>query len=121
MKTGLLAFLILVWVIGVFLGATYEKAEGTDWPGTSEETTLDYLMSFKNVTYQQTIIGSMEIPLPNPEYMKTLGRVMLLDFEFMDGDWQLAQWVILSPLAIAALFSLIYAFIQLFQGFIPFT
>lgn len=121
MKPGLLSFLILVWIVGVFLGATYEKHEGPDWPGTKEESTLDYLMSFKNVTYQQTIIGSIEIPVPNPQYMKTLGRVMFLQFEFMEGDWQLAQWIILAPLAIAALFTLLYALMQLFQGFIPFT
>jgi len=124
MKPGLLAFLVLVWIVGVVLGSTYEKHEGPDWTGTEDgeaQTTLSYLMSWKNVTYQQTVVGSIELPLPNPEYISTLGRVMFLQFEFMSGSWVLAQWVILAPLAIAALFSVIYAFTQLLQGFIPFT
>ena len=124
LKGGVLAFLLLVWVVGIFLGASYEKKTGVDWPGSegSEgQTTLNYLMSAKNATHQHSLFGSIEMPLPNPEYFKTWLRVMTMQFEFMDGGWQIVQWLVLLPLAAAAIFVILFAMTQLLQGFIPFT
>jgi hypothetical protein len=123
MKTGLLAFLVLVWIVGALLGATYEKYDGPDWPTSEsgpEKTTMDYMTDWKNITHQQDI-GPFSMPTPNIEYFKTWGKVLTLQFDFLTGDYWLVYYIVFMPLAAAAILTIIAAFLELAQGFIPFT
>lgn len=122
MDSKWLAFFIFVWLIGMFLGATYEKHDtGLTWAGNVQENTLQYLLNYRNMTYQQTVFGAITLPFPSPEYFATWLRIAIMDFTFLNGDMEMVRWIVLLPIAIAGIASLIYAFVQLLQGFVPFT
>jgi hypothetical protein len=134
MNTKWLLFAVFVWIIGMIFGATFEKHTGDDWTGARDETTLEYLLDYKNITYSQSTFGDISFPMANAEYFSTLLRCMTFQFEFFEpydsnGDgtkdantWaQLVKWVIFVPFSIAIIFALIYSFVTLLQGFIPFT
>jgi len=125
MNNKWIAFAAFVWIIGMFLGSTFEQHTGTDWAGASDESTLEYLLDVKNITYQQDIVGGLAVPMFNTDYFSTMWKVMTFDFEFFSDDvypgMEIVRWIILLPIALAIAYGILYAFIQLLQGFIPFT
>jgi hypothetical protein len=121
LNTKWLAFFAFVWVIGIFLGATYEKHDtSTTWAGNTQNTTLEYLMDYQNVSYQQPVFGNVSMPMVNGDYFRTWFKVLTLRFDFTT-QYEMLYWILFAPLAIAGAFALIYGFVGLLQGFIPFS
>jgi hypothetical protein len=118
-------FLIAIYIIAMLLGCTFEASTGTGWAGTSEETTLEYLMNAKNIMYSQSDTGTWTFVVFNTEYFETLWGVMTFDFAFFDDDLypgtEMIRWIFFIPFAIGIAFGLSVLFIDLLQGFIPFT
>jgi hypothetical protein len=118
-------FLIALYIIAMFLGCTFEESTGTSWAGASEQNTLEYLMNFKNITYSQTDTGTWSFVGINTQYFNTIWGVLTFDFAFFDDDLypgsEMFRWIFFVPFAIGIAFGLAILFIDLLQGFIPFT
>lgn len=119
MQSKWLGFVIFVWVVCMFLGATFEKHTGATWEGATQESTLEYLMNVKHVVYQEDETGELRFVFVNQEYFETWLQVLTWDFTFLRGEgYEMVRWVFLTPFSIAAIAGLLYSFIQLMQGFI---
>lgn len=125
MNNKWVVFAVFVWIIGMFLGSTFEYHTDSDWVGADKETTLEYLLDAKNISYSQSDTGTWNFVGFNTEYFTTLWSVMTFDFTFFNDDvnsgTEMIRWIIFVPVAIGVIYGVLYAFIQLIQGFIPFT
>lgn len=112
-----LIFILFVYIVGMFLGATFEQhATAATWEGSSEGvTTLSYLMNVGNAVQQTSVLGVIPLPIPNGEYFSTLFEVLTWQFAFM-ADYDMVYWILMLPFAIAGIFSLIMLFIGTITG-----
>ena len=113
LRAGWLAMFLFVWLVGAFLGSTYDY-HNTDetWAGTgtggyeqSPITTLDYLMNISNVVQQNKIIGGISIPMPNGKYFDTAFKVATWRWSFLDG-YEMFYWIFCAPFAIMGIMSI---------------
>lgn len=120
LKAGWIAFFVFVWLIGAFLGSTFEYQNTKDtWAGTgsggyhtSPTSKLEYLMDIKNAVQQNTFLGAIPLPVPNADYFKTLGEVITWKFSFMynpDGTmaYGMIYYIIFVPFVLMGILSLI--------------
>ena len=115
---GILAF---IWLIGVILGATYEKMDSDAWNARVDETKMEYLLNYQNVTYEQNVFGTITFPLPNPDYFSTVLNIASFNFEFLQGEgYQFIRWL-LQIIGLMGVLAFIWSAVDLLQGFIPFT
>ena len=115
-------FLLFVWITLGFLGATLEQHTGTTWEGITNQTTLEYLLDMKNITYDQSATGIWSFVKLNPAYFGVILKCMTWDFDFMQTDiGEMVRWIIFIPFSIGMAAMFIFEFILLIQGFIPFT
>ena len=119
-----IGLIVFVWITLTFLGGTFEKhttATG-DWEGDTQETQLEYLMNVKNIVAQTSGVGEVNFVLYNEEYWDSLWQMITWDFTFLRGEgYEMIRWIVFLPVAGAIAYGLAYAFVQLMQGFIPFT
>jgi len=116
-----IGWLALIWLAGAILGGTYEEMSPTAWNVKVSETKMEYLLNFKNTTYQQSSFGVITFPLPNPEYFSTLLNVATMNFEFLqDEGYQFVRWG-LQTFALMGILAFLWSATELMQGFIPFT
>lgn len=116
MSNGWIAFVVSVWIVGALLGAAYDK----DWDQLSTNTTgyesgskLNYLMNFRNISYQSDSAGTQHFVGVNTEYFNTLGSVLTFDFGFFPDDMRWLHWMIFAPFGIAIVYGLIALFISI--------
>lgn len=121
MSAKWIGFTVLIWVVCMFLGATFEQhttGAGT-WEGVTQETTLEYLMNVKHITHQEDAVGELHFVFINTEYFATAWQIISWDFTFIRGEWyEIVRWVVLIPFSIAVAFGFLYMFITLLQGFL---
>ena len=116
------AFFVFIYILGMYLGSTFEKHIGTAWSGTSTVTTLQYLTNISNIIVMNPFIGAISIPAPNSEYFTTLVRVMTLNFEFIQGTgYSMLYQIVLTPFAAVGAISLIVFMYQIIQGILPWS
>lgn len=114
-------FLAFIWLVGVILGATYDKMDSAEWDARVSETKMEYLLNYKNVTYEQGVFGTVTFPLPNPTYFETVLNIATFNFEFLQGEgYQFIRWF-LQIFALMGVLAFIWSAVDLLQGFIPFT
>jgi len=117
-----IGFIIFVWVVCMFMGATFEHhttVAGT-WEGGTQESTLEYLLNVKNIATKTDQAGGVHFVGFNADYFSTLWQIFTWDFTFLrDTGYEMLRWIVLMPFSIACAFGLLYSFIQLLQGFIP--
>lgn len=116
-------FMLFVWITLTFLGATLEQHNtSATWEGNTQTNTLSYLMDMKNVFYENNNVGGLTFVLFNPNYFKTLLKCATWDFDFMQTDiGNMVRWILFIPFSIAFIAMLLFEFVTLIQGFIPFT
>lgn len=111
MSYKLLAFLTGVWLIGTWLGASYEGS----WAQSSAASTpISYLLNFGNVL-QPSNIGLWPLPIPNPQYFTTLFDVITWRWSFLQGGdtGMIYQLILIFPLmGVASLVVLILSIIR---------
>jgi len=110
-KTTAFALVILVWIIGVFLGSTFDgygsPGSAYAWAGNSTAanaggyavspiTTLDYLTNFDNAFKHTAFVGDITMPVPNGKYWNAWIDVMTWKFSFM-GNFAIAYWIVFAP------------------------
>lgn len=133
MRAGLLAFFVMVWVIGAFLGSTFEYHDSTTWSGNgtggytrSPMTTLEFLKDIRNVTQQTEILGAIPMIAPNSEYFSAIFDIVLWRFSFLydtDGEFAygLVYYIFLFPFVLMGIISLVMLFIGVLRGNLTFT
>lgn len=124
-----IGFIAFVWIVLLFIGATFDaQTEAADTWGPSNDTTLNYVVDIRHILYDEEETGALSWLTPNKNYFDALLTLITWDFSFLkcsDPDegcgYEVVRWVVLVPFTIAAIFGLIYMFVQLLQGFIPHT
>lgn len=111
MSYKLLAFLTGVWLIGTWLGATYENS----WAQSAAASNpISYLLNFGNVL-QVSNIGPFPLPLPNPQYFTTLFDVITWRWSFLQGGdtAMIYQLILIFPLmGVASIVVLIISIVR---------
>jgi hypothetical protein len=113
LRAGWLALFVFVWIIGAFLGSTYEYQNTPEtWAGTgsggyykSPITTLEYLFDVSNAVQVNQILGAIPVPMPNKEYFSTAFKVATWRWSFLDG-YEMFYWIFCAPFAIMGIMSL---------------
>lgn len=107
----------------MFLGATLEfHNTSSTWEGNTQQTTLNYLMNFKNIAYTQSSTGTWNFVGINGEYFSTVFQMLTFDFSFFDNPvGEMVRWIVFIPISCGILIMIAIQFITLVQGFIPFT
>jgi hypothetical protein len=118
-------FAVALWLVGIFLGATYDKVDiGTYAPITVGSTTvtaggtLNYLSNFKNISYKSTTTGKWAFVGINPDYFTVLWGVMTWDFNFFNGGAEIFRYILLLPISVGVMFGIFQLFVALMQGLI---
>jgi hypothetical protein len=114
LKAGWLALFIFVWLIGAFLGSTFDYHHTTaTWAGTGTGgytdtpiTTLQYLMNISNAVQRFPVLGGIPLPVPNTEYFSTMYKVVTWQWSFLEG-YSMFYWLFCAPFAMMGVLSLI--------------
>jgi len=114
-----LGFMVFVWVILSFFASTFDKGTtaGGGWAGNTAPSKLEYLMNFKNISYQSTAAGDMNFVGINSNYFTTINDVIMWNYSFLD-DYGMVKMIILVPFSILAVLALITMFTSILFGFI---
>lgn len=133
MTGKLLAFLIVVYVIGMLLGSTMDTAPAdaatmdvvggeAKWVGASaNESMFDFLMNFNNAVQHNPIVGDIPLGGLNGSYFLAWFQVITLRFNFIAGDnagagFNLFYYIVLMPFAVLGVLSVIMMFIGIVRG-----
>lgn len=122
MENKWVIFVMLIWIVAMILGASYDKVDiGAYTPGgtgtDSAVTTLNYLTTFKNISYIPNSTGSWTFVGINTEYFTKLWQVMTFDYAFMQGSgYDIVRWVVFYPITIGMMFAIAQLFFQAIQG-----
>ncbi len=121
----ILILLAITWLVGVFLGSTYEgPTVAGSWAGTGDagyvagetpSTTLQYLFNVSNAVQSTSILGIIPFVKPNGDYFSAVYRVATLQFTFMH-DYPMFYWFLLLPFAIWGILNLVLLFIATISG-----
>lgn len=116
-----IAFAAVVWIVGMFLGATFEyhTSAADTWEGETQVGTLQYLTGVRNIMYQEGETGPLTYITPNPDYFTTWWQLFSWDFHFLEGEgYSMVRWIALVPFTLALTFGFVYMMVTLLQGFI---
>ena len=108
-RPGLFIFLVTIYIIGVILGATYEKAGEAEWPlatGGSALETMEGVQKVRTLQLQGNI-SAYEIATPGSDFFSNWKNILVLRFDFIqdpDNSWAMYFWyIVLLPLSIVAI------------------
>jgi len=121
MKASVLAFFLMVWIIGAFLGSTFEYHTSATWAGNSTGTggydqspvtTLEFLMNINNATQRTEVLGVIPMITPNEEYFASIFRVISWQFSFLydtNGNlaYGLVYYIVFLPFVLAGIIALV--------------
>jgi hypothetical protein len=129
LKAGWLAMMLFVWMVGAFLGSTFEYhvddttgtaeqiaaagAQAGKWAGSSTggydespATTLDYILNVTN-SFQRVPFFNITIPIPtNSQYWDSIYKVITWRWSFME-DYTMIWWLFCAPFVAMGIFSFI--------------
>ena len=130
-KAGWLAFFVFVWLIGAFLGSTFDgygmPGSAYAWAGNatadyaggyaqSPISVLDYISNVTNSFQRVPFMGNISIPVPtNGEYWAAVFKVITWRWSFME-DYDMLYWICFAPFVIVGVLSLISIIYGLIQG-----
>lgn len=112
MSYKLLAFLTGVWLIGTWLGATYEASWAQN---AATSNPISYLLNFSNAVQVTQVFGLFPLPYPNPQYFTTVFDVITWRWSFLQGGdtAMIYQLILIFPLmGVASLVVLIISVIR---------
>jgi len=110
-----IAAVVMIWIIGTTWGAMFEKEATCD-----TESTLNYLVNFKNIAYQDDDVGVSHFVVINDKYFDTLAQTVSWNFTFLKEEpgYEMAKNIAMSPITIAVLLGFILAFASVLMGII---
>ncbi len=129
LKAGWVALMLFVWLIGAFLGSTFEYhvdtttgsaeqiadagAQAGKWAGSgtggytqAPTTTLDYILNVTN-SFQRLPFFDITIPVPTShEYWSSVYKIVTWRWSFME-DYDMIYYIFCAPFVVMGVFSLI--------------
>jgi hypothetical protein len=114
LKAGWLALFMFVWLVGAFLGSTFEFQNTADtWAGSgtggydqSPQSTIEYLIDVTN-SFQKLPFFNITIPIPtNQQYWEAAFKVITWRWAFME-DYDMIYWLFCAPFVAMGVLSLI--------------
>jgi len=114
LRAGWIAMFVFVWLIGAFLGSTFDYNHTEDtWAGTGtggySEKPIDkltFLMDVSNAVQMNQILGAIPIPMPNGKYFETAFDVLSWRWSFLDG-YEMFYWIFCFPFVLMGVLSII--------------
>jgi hypothetical protein len=117
-----LPFFIIVWLIGIVLGSTYDGASSTNgaWGGTGSgyysenpRDTMTNLTNANQATQQVTQTGPISYLVPLANFFSSWFRVITLQFSFLQ-PYPWIQWLFsaIGAMGLISTFTLIYGLIR---------
>ena len=113
LRAGWLALFIFVWLIGAFLGSTFDYQNTPEtWAGTgsggyekSPGDKLDYIMDISNAVQVNQILGAIPVPMPNKLYFSTIFEIATWQWSFLKG-YEMFYWIFCMPFVVMGVMSL---------------
>ena len=120
-----IAAIVLVYVIGFFLGTTYDMINYTDAYGNAtQESTLTYLSTFgqTNTNSSSGTYSLVSIPSATPNYFSTLMNAAFLHFSFFQGaGYSTVYYILILPfIALPGVIAIAYALYLMVIAILPF-
>jgi hypothetical protein len=86
-----LPFFIIVWIIGIILGSTYDgNNTSATWAGTGSgsysenpQTTMNNLMDASQATQKLPLIGALSFVVPAANFFMSLFKIVTWQFSFL--------------------------------------
>ena len=120
MNNKWIIFAVFVWIIGMLLGSTFEYRTGDEWVGNAQETTLEYLIDAKNITYTQDETGEWHFVGFNQNYFDTVWQVMTFDFTFFNDDinsgTEIIRWIVFIPISVGVALAFLLALLTIMNA-----
>ena len=112
MSARLLAFFLFVWIIGIFLGSTYDGYSTTEtWAGTgaggyetSPSTALGEIGSAIRASQKLPIIGTIAYVVTHSQFWYAVYQILTWQWTFM-ANLGMVYWLIFFPFVAMGLFS----------------
>jgi hypothetical protein len=119
------AAIVLVYIIGFILGATYDMIPYTSAYGqTTQESTLTYLSDFGQTNTASTSgsFSIVSIPTTAPNYFSTLMNAAFLHFSFFQGTgYDVVYYLFILPfIALPGVLAVLYALYLMIVAILPF-
>lgn len=103
-------------------GMNYTMAAAPGWAGTSTggyaespQNVIKYLTNINNVATKSTVFGVIPMPAPNPEYFKTIFKVITWQWSFLP-DNSMFYWVFCAPFVMIGMLCMILLVYGLITG-----
>ena len=111
MRPAYIGLLVFVWILASIMGAVIDAGAIGD---TSTATDLNNVLGWTSYrstefTTPYTFVGFL------PVFFGSLFKLLTFDFSFLQDEWELARWIILSPIIAIFVFGITTMFIGFFQ------
>lgn len=125
MNIKFFGFIIFIFIVGTFLGFTFEEIgpmseEATMTVGDEEMTfteVMDAMTSFDLRSWTD-VWGPIKIPTFLAVFFSVVAKVITWDYAFFTGGWEYARWFIFIPISAMVAFGVTVLFVQLMRGLI---
>lgn len=100
-------FLVMLWVCVSMFGAVLEGS----FLGGDEQSHLNVLMNAKILT-STTVVGKIVGAFTDLEMWQAIAGILIWDFSFWEGSYEIVRWILFLPVSIGILFSLITVWVR---------
>ena len=113
MKAGWIAMFLFVWIIGIFLGSTYDGYDSADtWAGTgtggyetSPYVTINKLFQEQETTQKSSFFGKLSV-ITSGDFWSASWQIVTWKFSFVE-DYPMFYWIVCAPFAAMGILSLL--------------
>jgi len=119
------AMIVLVWIVGSFMGAVLEDVGvPMDQPGIDEESILQRMTIFEVIGSEESW-GVWDYVTFIPEFFGAVRDMLVWDFSFLPtvgeclagtgGAWCMFRWFIQAPFMAMIIYGIVVTFLSIFQ------
>ena len=105
MSAKYMGLAVFIWVIVGLVGTVLEGAV----IGPGEEGTLNGVLSWAQIFTEQDY-GVLEIPGAIGQFFSSAWDIMTLNLAIFEGPYELARWILLTPLIAVMVFGMVIMF-----------
>jgi len=117
-----LPFFIIVWIIGIILGSTYDYNNSpTTWAGSgtggyaeNPQTTMNNLGQANQATQQLPLVGPVSFIVAGANFFMSLFKILTWQFSFVQ-NFAIVSWI-LTAFGVMGLASLVILLFSLIRG-----
>lgn len=112
MGSSFFMYMTFVWLVVFLLGAFFEMSFSTT---STEATALNALFAFDVFKFYELnlLVTEIKVPYPNAQFFEGIRMLLLWDYEFLKGDWNIVRWLFMT-LTAGMMFGLVTKIMPLF-------